>query len=150
MAWKCYCPRDSGRKLDLIVQKIDKLQALVFSQVRPDCVGINLISERMDGMASLLTYEAHLPAVPPGDVATQKLEVLVNGTAQPVQDLAKDATVATFEVLQDASVELRLSYVDDGGNASAFNSQTFVAADTIGPNLPGPFGEITLVSEREE
>lgn len=110
---------------------------------------VRLISERKENDMDLLTYEATLPTVPPGtDVASQTLSVVVDGTAQADQELASDATTATFEVPQGSNVSLSLVYKDDGGNVSAPKTQDFVASDTIPPMAPGDFGAITLVSER--
>lgn len=98
-----------------------------------------------------LTYEATLPSVPAGtDVASQTFTVTVDGTAQPSQSLGKDATTATFEVPQDSSVLVSLTYVDDAGNSSAAQTLEFVATDTISPAQPSNIGPVTLVSERTE
>ncbi len=112
---------------------------------------VTLISERTEDDMDFLTYSATLPKVPAGtDVTTQLFDVSVDGTAQPQQSLAKDAGTATFEVPQDSNVSLSLVYVDDAGNKSAPQAQAFVAKDTIAPEAPGAFGEITLTGERVE
>jgi hypothetical protein len=100
-------------------------------------------------MSDFLTYEATLPTVPAGtDVTSQRFSVVEDGVAQAEQTLAKDATTATFEVTQGASVDLSLTYVDDAGNVSAPRTQSFVAQDSLPPDAPGDFQEIKVVSER--
>lgn len=112
---------------------------------------VTLISERRVNDMDLLTYEATLPTVPPNtDVSSQTLTVTVDGTARPAQSLDKAATSATFEVPQDSNVLCELRYVDDAGNFSGPQSQSFVAKDTIAPDAPGAFGEIKLTGERTE
>ncbi len=123
----------------------------MFHVPRPEPFTITLISERRENDMDLLTYEATLPAMPAGtDVVSQAFDVSVDGAARPTQTLGKDATTATFEVPQDTSVDLKLTYVDDAGNQSQPQTQTFVAKDTIAPSAPGDFGAIKLVSERTE
>ncbi len=118
---------------------------------RPQPFTVTLISERRENDMDFLKYEAALPAVPAGtDITTQLFDVSVDGAPQPQQSLGKDATAATFEVTQDSAVSLSLIYVDDAGNSSAAQTQSFVAKDTIAPDAPGAFGEIKLVSERTE
>lgn len=99
----------------------------------------------------LITYRATFPALPAGtDIVSQLFDVAADGADQPTQTLGKDATSADFEVPQDANVSLRLVYVDDAGNHSQPSTQQFVAIDTIAPDAPGAFGEITAISERTE
>lgn len=96
-----------------------------------------------------LTYEATLPTVPAGtDVVSQQLVVSADGAAVLSQELAVDATTATFEVPEGSTVDLALAYTDNAGNLSPPRTQSFVAQDTIAPDAPGDFGEMRLVSER--
>jgi hypothetical protein len=117
---------------------------------QPGPFSIRLVSERrVNDMSDFLTYEATLPTVPAGtDVTSQRFSVVEDGVAQAEQTLAKDATTATFEVTQGASVDLSLTYVDDAGNVSAPRTQSFVAQDSLPPDAPGDFQEIKVVSER--
>ncbi len=118
---------------------------------RPQPFTTTLISERTENNMDLLTYSAALPTVPAGtDVVSQLFDVSVDGAAQPQQSLGKDVVSALFEVPQDSTVVVSLVYVDDAGNSSAAQTQSFVAKDTIAPEAPGAFGEIKLVSEKVE
>lgn len=99
---------------------------------------------------SMLVYQATLPALPDplGDVSKQRLVVTADGAS--VLDAELDLTAVTspeFSVADNAAVNLSLTYIDDAGNASAPSEQAFTAMDTIPPNAPGAFGEITLVRE---
>lgn len=95
----------------------------------------------------MLRYEAHLPTMPTGtDIASQKLTVSHGETTEDIA-LGVDDTTAQFLVPQDADVTLSLVYVDDAGNVSPPSTQTFHSNDTIPPDAPGAFGEITLLGE---
>lgn len=119
---------------------------------RPKPFTVKPISERRENDMDFLTYEATLPAVPASDVTSQSLVVTVDTVARAPQELAKEATTATFEVPQGSNVSLSLTYADDATppNVSAPREQSFVANDTIAPTAPGEFGEIKVISERTE
>ncbi len=85
-----------------------------------------------------ITYRATFPAVPTGtDVVSQEFSVEVDGTPQPLQVLASDATSADFEAKQDSSVVVELVNVDDAGNRSIPQRLAFTAIDTFAPAQPG-------------
>ena len=144
---------DKLDKIDKIEARLinleKKIQFYLFSQFKPNNFPVVLINERTENMISLLKYSAKLPVVPElTDVVSQKFEVVVDGVAT-VQELAVGVDVAEFEVSQNSNVDLSLSYVDDAGNVSSKVTQSFVALDTIAPDAPGAFGEITLIGERQ-
>lgn len=95
----------------------------------------------------MLRYEAHLPTMPAGtDIASQKLTVSHGETSEDIT-LGVDDTTAQFLVPQDVDVTLSLVYIDDAANVSPPSVQTFHSNDTVPPDAPGPFGEITLLGE---
>lgn len=134
-----------------------KLNPLPLQKPKP--IVFTLISERRaPGMATdTLTYNAKLPVVSQPDVVSQFFAVSLvtldgeNEVLTPVKDvnLGVDVKDVDFDVPQDSTVELRLTYADDAGNVGPVQSQRFVAKDTIAPDAPGAFGEITLVKETE-
>ena len=136
-----------------IARQIELFRYAAYPIPVPKKMFVRVLKEwRNEEMTDILTYEADLPAVPEGtDVASQSFEVVVNGESQGV--LVLDVTVETtpqFDVPQDSDVVLNLFYTDDAGNQGRLSTQTFVAIDTIGPDAPGDFGEVRLLSERTE
>lgn len=94
----------------------------------------------------MLVYKAQLPVNPAsqGDIVTKRFTV--NGGA--ATDLPFEATESPeFSVEEDTEVTLSLTHVDNKGNESAAKTQTFTAHDTIAPDAPGDFQEITLIRE---
>jgi hypothetical protein len=101
----------------------------------------------------LRTYDIELPAVPElspdGDpIVTQFFHHTVNGVMQPEQELAVDAMKVRVEVPQAASVDCVAEHQDDDGKRGPAKTQTFIAADDVGPDAPGDFGAITFIGER--
>lgn len=99
-----------------------------------------------------LVYVANLPALPDpvGDIAKQRLAVIVNDVTLIDVELGLDVTVSPeFRVDEGANVRLSLTYLDDANppNASEPATQEFVGHDTIAPDAPGVFGEVTLLRE---
>lgn len=120
----------------------------------PEIVTWRQVSERKENDMWLITFEAELPEIADTpknkDVVQHRIKVLVDGADTQTIDLPREARVATFEVEKGKTVQLKGSYVDDDGNEGpATESQTFVAADTVPPDAPGPFGAITNLGERE-
>ncbi len=139
-------------KIDAILNKVSKIQTLVFSQYKPRNFKVIFISEREENMTSFMTYKVELLPVPVNtDVVEQKLEVVVNSDPREAVSLSKEATEYTFEVEQDSVFKLNLWYVDDAGNDSAVvSTEELVAVDTFAPAAPIGFGNIVLLSERVE
>lgn len=136
-------------ELRLIVKELKKQNAIRFWSIVPDPFTISPVAERKTFTMNLLTYRVSLPAAPANtDIVRQSLAVSIDGADAGSVDLATNRDSAEIEVKQDATVSLRLTYVDDAGNVSATREQTFVARDTIAPDAPGEFGEICLVGER--
>lgn len=144
--------RVDDTKIDAILNKVSKIQTLVFSQYKPRNFKVIFISEREENMTSYMTYKVELLPVPGNtDVVKQQLEVVVNGDAREPIVLDKDAVEATFEVVQDSTFQLNLWYVDDAGNDSeVVSTEEMVAVDTFAPAAPVGFGNIVLLSERVE
>lgn len=128
---------------------------------KPKPLTFTLISERtVPGMPDQLKYNAKFPELTQPDVlnggkqffsvhlvtVVDEKEVLTMVFDAGYEPSVKDAT---FEVPQDSLVEVQLRYFDDSGNPSPVQSQRFTAKDTIAPDAPGVFGEITLLSEKE-
>lgn len=131
------------------VNEAAKWRRLFFPLPTPQPITVQLISERTDGNMDLLLYRATFPAVPAGtDVDKQVFDVSVDGVLKSSTPYANDVTNTEFEVPQGSHVALALRYLDDAGNASAARTQEFDAQDTIAPDAPGEFGEVTLISER--
>lgn len=131
------------------VNEAAKWRRLFFPIPQPQPFTIELVSERRQNDMDFLLYRATFPAVPPGtDVASQVFDVTVDGALKSSTPYSKDVTNAEFEVPQDSHVKLALRYIDDGGNASSPREQEFDAKDTIAPDAPGEFGEVTLIGER--
>ena len=86
-------------------------------------------------------------AVPAG-VATQRVNVSVDGVAQDVQLLPADATEVIFKAGDvGATVVVTLDYVDAAGNDSGNAETTFVVADTTAPVAPEGFGVLSQTGE---
>lgn len=119
---------------------------------------VRLVREERN-VAMALVYQADLQPVldaevgnPVPDLDHRVMEVLVDGTPEHQFDnVPKDAAMSPeFKVPQNTQVEVRLYNVDDAGNRSAgYASQTFSAVDTIPPDAPGSFGQITLLREED-
>lgn len=134
-----------------MIRAQEQIIALAFTAVIPPPFVVALIHERSNPLGDFNKYRANFPAMPAGtDVTTQAFDLSIDGVAQPTQKLAKEATFAEFEVPQNSSVIVSLKYVDEAGNESQPQTQSFVAVDTIAPNAPGAFGAIELLSERHE
>lgn len=115
---------------------------------RPQAIKAVLIREE----DNMLVYQANLPTLPSplGDIVTQRLSVTSNDVSVLEIDLDTTATVSPeFRVNQGENVKLSLRYVDDAdpANVSSPSTQEFVANDTIAPDAPGAFGEVTLLRE---
>lgn len=128
------------------LKQIRRLLALLVLPV-PGPVRQQTIAEGADGM---LVYKAAFPPKPtsPADVVTQHLKVSVGETVIHERDYTMDETSSDeFSVNDNDHVSMALNYVDDAGNIGAATTQEFDAHDTIPPDAPGPFGEVTLVRE---
>ena len=137
-------------------ERLSAIEALLIPPLRapPPITVWRMISERKENDMFLITFEADLPPIADTpknkDVAFHRVATLVDGEETSTQDLPRLATTVTFEVEKGKSVTLRHSYIDDDNNEGPFvESQTFVAADTVPPDAPGPFGEIRNLGERE-
>jgi hypothetical protein len=130
----------------VLVQVEAGLKQKVWAQVRPHGFGVRRqIGE--DIMAQLFTYSQGLLAVPAG-VATQRVNVSVDGVAQDVQLLPADATEVIFKAGDvGATVVVTLDYVDAAGNDSGNAETTFVVADTTAPVAPEGFGVLSQTGE---
>lgn len=127
-------------------KRIEALLRRFVSPPRPGSVSATLIREESE----MLVYKAALPALPDpvGDIVKQRLTVTADGVSALEVDLDITATESPeFKVADNAAVVLSLTYVDDAGNMSAPSEQSFTAADTIAPEAPGAFGEVTLLRE---
>lgn len=134
-----------------MIRAQEQIIALAFTAIMPPPFVVALINERSSPLGDFNKYRANFPAMPAGtDVVKQVFTVHIDGATQPAQELAKDATFAEFEVPQNSSVDVSLKYVDEAGNESQPQTQSFVAIDTIAPDAPGAFGAIELLSERHE
>ncbi len=111
---------------------------------QPGPISAILKEERMAGT---LVYDVNLPAGGQDDVVSREFSVQVNDGTPDLFQLTNDVLVQRIRVPQDSSVLLSLVNIDDAGNRSTPSTQTFAAKDTIPPDAPGPFGEITLVAE---
>lgn len=102
-------------------------------------------------MAQLFTYRLGLLAVPAG-VASQRLAVTVNGTDQTPIEISKDATEVEFKAGPvGAEVKLSLDYLDAGGNDSDnLEMPPFTIVDSVPPETPTGFGDLTQVSEEDD
>lgn len=119
--------------------------------ITPPEMAVQLVDERTSPLGDFLKYRATLPAMPAGtDAVSQLFDVSANGEGQPTQTLGRDVESVEFEVPQGASVDLKLTYVDDANNLSTPRLQSFTATDTIAPGEPGEFGAIELIGERHE
>jgi len=152
---------EARQQHSLVDKELQRIRCLLFRLLKPKAFTIQIVSEREEDKMDVLSYIAMLPVIPEGaDVAVQVFAVLVDGEpcVVPVggvptpqsKELSVNAATADFDVPQDANVELELTYKDDAGNMSQGTLTQFVATDTIPPEAPGEFGEITLISERKE
>lgn len=104
----------------------------------------------------MLTCTAKFPT-PPDPATTPKTKqpvsqhfsATVDGNeVVPVTEYDMAATeAAPFDVPEDSGVELSLYYLDANGNPSPVRTQGVMAPsapDTIPPDAPGDFGEITF------
>lgn len=135
---------------DMILAQ-EQIIKLALESITPPEMTVTPVSERSSPLMDFLKYRATFPALPVGsDIQSQLFDVSANGEGQPTQTLGIDAASAEFEVPQGATVEIKLTYVDDGGNLSQPRLQSFVAQDTIPPEAPGEFGAVDLIGERSE
>jgi hypothetical protein len=122
---------------------------------QPGPLTIDHLLERTEHDMDIHRYRANFPTVPTGtDIMTQEFRVEVDGSPSTYeagsQDLDAMATSAEFEAPENSSCRLSLVYVDNAGLESPESTQTFTVQDTIPPEAPGDFGEITHLSERTE
>jgi len=92
-------------------------------------------------MATKLRHTIQLPAPGASDVGTREFSLKVNGTAEPVQSLGKDALEVKFDVDAGAAVECWLVDIDTSNNRSPESEHlSFTAQDTFAPPAPGALG----------
>ena len=99
-------------------------------------------------MADVLTYKLTMNEVSV-DVETQELSVVVDGGDPEVHVVEASVSVVEFSVPQDSKVDLSLIYVDDAGNKSEPAMMSFIAEDTLPPEMPDTVGVVELVSEED-
>jgi len=107
------------------------------------------LAEESRQMAKVFTYRQGL-LTPPAGVASQRLVVAVDGVSQEPVTVAADATSIDFKAgPEGATVVLSLDYLDAAGNDSANAEATFTVVDSIPPEAPVGFGEVTQIAEEE-
>jgi hypothetical protein len=138
------------KRLKRIERMVTALYQKAFPLPIPGEITITLISERRLNDVDFLLYKANWTNTAAGtDVVAQVLEQSVDGVSVSTKELAKDATDALLEEVQEGVVvDLSIRNKDNAGNLSDARTQQFTAADTIAPDAPGDFGGIELVSER--
>lgn len=152
------CRHDRRRKN----KKLDAIRGALF---RTEPLGPfgepKLLRERIvpatddEPMKKFLTYVATLPVVPTDKlVSRQHLQVYSGSDLLSEVDLDPSVTKVSVEVLGSVTADpapdatLQIQHFDEVPNPSPVATQTFTPIDTIGPDAPGPFGEIVPEGER--
>jgi hypothetical protein len=143
-----------GRKIDALDRKLDVVEGLLFDLLlkgKPGLVTFTIVGERsVIGMADQIQFSVNLPAKAAPDVVSRELTVVIGDGEPDVRALAGDVLVVEgLEGDQDATVELSLVDIDDGGNRSEPSTASGVLVDTVAPPTPGALA-IEVIGETFE
>lgn len=157
------CNEQLANEIHALTRELRAWRCLMFPMLPPakPFKQTKVIDQETHGMTTFMKYETDLNPLPPAegrnkDIAKGIFVVTADGNEVSRMDATYDLQTrqptgpVAWEAPKGSDVTLKLAYVDDDGNETAFTEDHFgIARDTLSPDAPSAVGVTRVIEEVE-